>query len=433
MLHIWAGEKNHQMMKIQHKMKGSELMQRKSGPSKVTKMVVSLSAIMLLSACATGDGDADASSTDPAAGEACTVKVGVATSQTGGLAYIDVPNLDGFNLWVEQVNAAGGIDGKFKIETVIKDTRSDAAQSATVAAELVAEGIGILITPGDADPSIAAGQLAQDEGVAAVSWFGSSPILPLAVGDHMFSNAFGDNTQAKVLADHATEMGYQNAYTLGSPDSAYTKMLPGYFKEAFEANGGKVIGEGTFSMGQASFSVIVDEIKALSPAPDVIMTPAYEPDFPTFIKALRGAGITTPVLGTDGIDSPTTLALADIAEGVTYTTAGVLKNEGAMSTFYTDYNAKYGKDPETIYAVTGYELGLTLDAVVKQAQSCDADAIWQAWSNLEGAQGITGAISYKGGDRMAIRAVALVEIKNGERSLVGTFSPDPATVPKAQL
>ena len=423
------------MKKQQQITKGSELMQRKSGPSKVTKMAVSLSAIMLLSACASGDGEATASvePTAPAASESCTVKVGVAGSQTGGLAYIDVPNLEGFELWAEQVNATGGVDGKFTIETVVKDTRSDAAQSATVAAELVAEEISILITPGDADPSIAAGQLAQDAGIAAVSWFGSSPILPLAVGDHMFSNAFGDNTQAKVLADHATEMGYKNAYTLGSPDSAYTNLLPGYFKEAFEANGGKVVGEGTFSMGQASFSVIVDEIKALSPAPDVIMTPAYEPDFPTFIKALRGAGITAAVLGTDGIDSPTTLALADIAEGVTYTTAGVLKNEGAMSTFFTDYNGKYGKDPETIYAVTGYELGLTLDAVVKQAQSCDADAIWQAWSNLEGAQGITGAISYKGGDRMAIREVALVEIKNSERSLVGTFSPDPATVPKAQL
>ena len=210
-------------------------------------------------------------------------------------------------------------------------------------------------------------------------------------------------------------------------------MLPVYFAEAFEANGGKVVGAGSFSMGQASFSVIVDEIKALSPAPDVIMTPAYEPDFPTFIKALRGAGITTPVLGTDGIDSPTTLALADIAEGVTYTTPGVLKNEGVMGTFYTDYNAKYGKDPETIYAVTGYELGLTLEAVVKQAQSCDADAVWQAWTNLEGAQGITGKISYKGGDGMAIREIALIEIKNSERSLIGTFSPDPATVPKAQL
>jgi branched-chain amino acid transport system substrate-binding protein len=163
------------------------------------------------------------------------------------------------------------------------------------------------------------------------------------------------------------------------------------------------------------------------------MTPAYEPDFPTFIKALRGAGVQSVVLGTDGIDSPTTLALADIAEGVLYTTAGVLKNEGKMATFYTDYNAKYGKDPETIYAVTGYEMGMTLEAAIKSAQSCSAEAIWQAWTNLEGVQGITGPISYKGGDRMAIREIALIEIKNSERTLFGTFAPDPATVPKAQL
>jgi branched-chain amino acid transport system substrate-binding protein len=395
------------------------------------KSIVSLSAVMLVAACSSGDTESTEAS--GGSGEACAVKVGIASSQTGSLAYIDVPNLEGFEMWAEQVNAAGGVDGKFTIENVVKDTRSDAAQSATVAAELLGQEISFLITPGDADPSIAAGQLAQDAGVPAVSWFGSSPILPLAVGDRMFSNAFGDNAQAKVLADYATDKGFKTAYTLGSPDSAYTNLLPGFFKEAFEANGGTVVGEGQFSMGQASFSVIVDQIKAISPAPDVIMTPAYEPDFPTFIKALRGAGVTSVVLGTDGIDSPTTLALADIAEGVLYTTAGVLKNEGNMASFYTDYNAKYGKDPETIYAVTGYEMGMTLEAAIKSAQSCSAEAIWQAWTNLEGVQGITGPISYKGGDRMAIREIALIEIKNSERTLFGTFAPDPATVPKAQL
>ena len=169
-------------MNNQQLAKGSELMQRISGPSKVSKIIASLSVVMLVSACSSGgETAASAEASAPAAGEACTVKVGVAGSQTGGLAYIDVPNLEGFELWAEQVNATGGVDGKFTIETVVKDTRSDAAQSATVAAELLAEEISILITPGDADPSIAAGQLAQESGVTAVSWFGSSPILPLAV------------------------------------------------------------------------------------------------------------------------------------------------------------------------------------------------------------------------------------------------------------
>lgn len=400
---------------------------------RVTGALIAVAAgTLLLAACgSSGSSDSAASSDAAPAGDACTVKVGVATGQTGGLAYVDVPSLEGFDIWVDEVNAAGGIDGKFPVETIVKDTRSDAAQSATVAAELLGESISFLITPGDADPSIAAGQLAQEAQVPAMSWFGSSPVLPVAVGDFMFSNAFGDNAQARVLANYAYQQGYTTAYTLGSPDSAYTSNLPRYFAEAFTSNGGTVVGEGTYTMGQPNFNVIADEIKALNPAPDVIMTPAYEPDFPTFLKAIRGAGINTPVLGTDGIDSPTTLALGETAEGVVYTTAGVLANEGPMGEFFTKYNAKYGKDPEAIFAVTGYELGLVLDAAVTNAQSCDPVAIKDAITNLEGVQGITGTIGFKGGDRMAIREIALIKVTGGERSLVEVVIVDPATVPAA--
>ncbi len=400
---------------------------------RVTGALIAVAAgTLLLAACgSSGSSDSAASGDAAPAGEACVVKVGVATGQTGGLAYVDVPSLEGFDIWVDEVNAAGGIDGKFTIETIVKDTRSDAAQSATVAAELLGEGISFLITPGDADPSIAAGQLAQEAQVPAMSWFGSSPVLPGAVGEFMFSNAFGDNAQARVLANYATQQGYTTAYTLGSPDSAYTSNLPRYFAEAFTSNGGTIVGEGTYTMGQPNFNVIADEIKALNPAPDVIMTPAYEPDFPTFLKAIRGAGINTPVLGTDGIDSPTTLALGETAEGVVYTTAGVLANEGVMGEFFTKYNAKYGKDPEAIFAVTGYELGKVLEAAVTNAQSCDPVAIKDAITNLEGVQGITGKIGFKGGDRMAIREIALIKVTGGARELVEVVIVDPATVPAA--
>jgi branched-chain amino acid transport system substrate-binding protein len=394
--------------------------------------VLSLGAALVLSLAACSSSEPDASSSEGAVtGEACTVKVGLNVGLTGIFAYESVPHTDGFSIWADEINAAGGIDGKFKIETVVKDNTSDPAKAATVAEELLGQDISIMFTTSDADVSIGAGQLAQSAGVAAVSFFASSPTLPQAVGDHMFSNAFGDNTQAKVLADYATEQGYKTAYTLGSPDSSYTKLLPEYFKDAFETNGGKVVGQGTYAVGQASFSVIVDEIKAISPAPDVIMTPAYEPDFPTFIKALRGAGVNTPILGTDGIDSATTLALGEIAEGVVYPAPGVLSSTGAMADFYAAYNAKVGSDPETIYAITGYEAGQTLEAAVISAQSCDADAIWNSWKELSGVKTITGSVGYKGGDGMAIREISLIKVVSGDRSLIGTFSPDPASVPKA--
>ena len=63
--------------------------------------------------------------------------VGLATAQTGGLAPYDQPSLKGLQMAVDEINAAGGIAGKFPIKLVAKDTRSDAAQTALVAQELV--------------------------------------------------------------------------------------------------------------------------------------------------------------------------------------------------------------------------------------------------------------------------------------------------------
>ena len=89
------------------------------------------------------------------------IKVGFAGAQTGYLAPYDQPSLRGIELAVEEVNAAGGIGGKIKIELMAKDIRSDTAQAAVVAQELIDEGISFLIAPCDADPAIAAGAIAQ--------------------------------------------------------------------------------------------------------------------------------------------------------------------------------------------------------------------------------------------------------------------------------
>ncbi len=73
----------------------------------------------------------------PALAEDLTI--GLATAQTGGLAPYDQPTLAGFQMRVDEINAAGGIAGKYPIKLIAKDTRSDSAQTALVAQELVAE------------------------------------------------------------------------------------------------------------------------------------------------------------------------------------------------------------------------------------------------------------------------------------------------------
>jgi branched-chain amino acid transport system substrate-binding protein len=366
----------------------------------------------------------------PAAAE--DLVVGAAISLTGGLAYADVPAQKGMQLAIDEINAAGGIGGKYKIDLRLKDSRSDPAQTSIAAQELIDDGAAVLVTPCDADPSIGAGQMAQAAGVAAFSTCASSPNLPLAVGDHMFTNFPGDNVQTTVSAKYAIDSGYRNAYILLSPDTAYTQ-LPLYFKTVFEKLGGKVVGEDNYSMGQQDFSAQVTKIKSLSPAADVIMTGAYEPDFPAFIKQLRAAGITAPVIGSDGIDSPTTFALGDVAEGVVFSTAGFAAPGSPLEAFNAKYKAATGSDPDTIYIAIGYDLIKVLEAAVLKADSVDREKVWQAVRGLENVQGATSTITYKGTDGVPLRQVALVKVVKGGRELVLQAAPDPALVPAPKL
>ena len=366
------------------------------------------------------------------AAQADDLVIGGAISLTGGLAYADVPAQKGMQLAIDELNAAGGIGGKTKIVLKLKDSRSDPSQTAIAAQELIDDGVNVLVTPCDADPSIGAGQTAQQAGVAAFSTCASSPNLPLAVGDHMFMNFPADNVQATVSAKYAIDSGYKAAYILISPDTAYTQ-LPNYFKAVFEKLGGKVIAEDNFSMGQQDFSAQVTKIKSLNPAPDVIMTAAYEPDFPAFIKQLRAAGIKIPVIGSDGIDSPTTFALGDIAEGVVFSTAGYAAPGSPLEAFNAKYKEKYGSDPDTIYTAIGYDLVKVLEAAVLKAGSTDRAAIWQAVRELENVQGATSTITYKSTTGVPIRQVALIRITKGQREFVRQEAPDAALIPAAKL
>ena len=63
-----------------------------------------------------------------------------------------------------EINAEGGIAGKWKIELTLQDNRSEAAQSAVVAQDLISKGVQFLICTSDADPCTAAGQIAQKAG-----------------------------------------------------------------------------------------------------------------------------------------------------------------------------------------------------------------------------------------------------------------------------
>lgn len=362
-----------------------------------------------------------------------TIKIGFVGAFTGALAPYDQPTLQGIQLAVDQINKAGGIDGKYKIDLITRDMRSETAQAAVMAQEVVDQKINVLLSPCDVDPSVAAGQIAQAAGIPTISPCASTPTLPGIVGDYMFANYTADNLQGTALADFALKQGYKSALILISRDTPYTEKLPLYFAKVFEAKGGKLAGTVEFKMGQQDFSAEVTKIKNVSPAPDVIMTSAYEPDFPAFIKQLRSAGIKTPVLGSDGIDSPTTLGLGEVAEGVVFSNAGFPTEGSSLAKFNADFKVFFKQDPSAVYTATGYDVIKVIEAAVKAAgDKIDGKSLRDAIDNLENVQVATGTITYKGMHRVPLRVVALNRIVNGQKTHVADVVPNGADVPPAE-
>lgn len=354
-----------------------------------------------------------------------TFKVGYIGGFTGALAFYDGSHLEGVQLAVDEINAAGGIDGKLKIELMTRDMRSEAAETAVMAQELLAAGVHAVIAPCDADPTIATGQIFSGQMTPVITTCSTAPTTALLGGPNVFLSYPADNVQAAALATIAAKAGYKTALTVSSKDTVYTDKLPVYFIKSFEKLGGTSAGNIEFKVGQPDFNAEVTKIKSLNPQPDVIMTAAYEPDFPSFIKALRAAGVTTPILEVDGIDSPTTYALGDVVDGVVFTNGGYPTPGSPLEAFNKAYEAKYGKQSETIYNANGYDIIKTFEAAVKAAAgNLEGAALTDAINNLAELNLAKGETTYRDFNRIPIAGIAVNKIEGGKKNYIDHLLPD---------
>ena len=355
--------------------------------------------------------------------------IGVTSAQSGYLAPYDQPAYAGFKFCVEEMNARGGLNGEIPIKIDVKDTRSATAETIKAVQEFVDAGAKFIVSPADADPTIAAGQITQAAGIPTMTFAGTAPVLT-AVGEYIFGSYPADNQQATVLADFAAEQGFKRVYILKSPDSAYTLGGPEYFAEVFEKNGGEMVGESLYSLNQPDFSAIVTKIKSASPAPDLIVTWAWEPDFPAFIKALRGAGVTTQVMGGDVLDTPTVRGLGDVVTGVYHTSGGFPEEGSDYEDFIKRYEAKNGQKPDNNYYVNGCDIANMSEQAVKAAGTTDPSAVRDALASIKDGKGIMSNFTFAGTDRMPLRPVVIAKIEaGGVKSFVRREMADPEKLP----
>jgi branched-chain amino acid transport system substrate-binding protein len=386
---------------------------------------------LLGAACSTKDSTTDqGGATDGGSASGEPITIGFPADLSTDWAYYDSPMQEGAQFAVDQINENGGVLGRpLELKTV--DMRNDVAEAAKVTQQLIDDGADYLIgTVGDG--ILAEGQVACAAGVPISTGLGTAPSLVGDMGPCAYQLVMSDNIQAAVLAEYATSQGYSSVYVLGSNEIPYTKDLPTFFSDAFEHGGGTVVGTDEYKIGAGDYSAVVTKLANVDPAPDAVFTPMFIPDSVVFLRQLRQAGLTMPVLSTDGnADAALLDAGAKAIDGLTFSNS-VCTAEGDpdVQAFYDDYKAANGKDPSSYVAVIGYDEVTLVAHAIEKAGSTDPAAIIEQLAAIDDTV-ISGHVVMDPDTRRADKPAALIQMKGTEFTCLGQPA-FPSYVPSPQ-
>ena len=136
--------------------------------------------------------------------------------------------------------------------------------------------------------------------------------------------------QAAAGAEFAFKKFGKNAYLLWDKGVEYTTLLGGYFKSRFTELGGTLLLEDSYGDKETNFSSQIAKVKALPTKPDFYYVAAMPYNVGPVVKQFRDAGITGPIVGGDGYDTPDLVKVAGAAaNNVFFSTHALMDATGA--------------------------------------------------------------------------------------------------------
>lgn len=390
--------------------------------------------LVVISGCG-GSSDSDDSSSGESLPDGETFTIGWASDQTGPYAFVDDAMAQGIDIAVDQVNADGGLAGKWPVEVDRRDCKGEAAVCTTVTRELLDDDVQFLMGPSESDTAVPAAQLAAAAKIPIVPALAGTATFPSKVpDDYGFLFNPGTLSLGAAIAEYAYDQGYKTAWTVASPDIDYTQSIGEVFNARFEELGGEIVGESQFAVGDRSFRTIATEISNADPPPDVIMPTTFLPDTATFLRDLERVNNEIPILINDGNDSTTVFDAGPQLENTTMLTLGgeTAGGEG-WNNYLAEYRKEYGEDPEALeYEASGWDFIMMLNAAVTAADSTDGTAIRDAMIDLDGAPGeALGNTKFE--ENILVKPWAPVTFDLANRELIADQEPlTPEEIPDVQ-
>ncbi len=349
------------------------------------------------------------------------VLIGEYGSLTGTTATFGQSTDRAIKMAFDEINAAGGVLGR-KVRVFVEDDQSKPEEAATAATKLINQNhVVAMLGEVSSSRSLAAAPLCQAAQIPMVSPSSTNPEVTRK-GDYIFRVCFIDPFQGLVMAKFASEtLKLKKVAILQDVRNDYSVGLKTFFGQKFKELGGEIVGEQSYSEGDSDFHAQLTQIKALNP--EAIYIPGYYTEVGTIARQARELGITVPLLGGDGWDSPKLWEIGGEALNGCYFSNHYSVDDPSplVQKFVSDYRKRYNQTPDALAALA-YDAAKILADAMKRAGSTEGPKVRDALAATKDFPGVTGTISINK-ERNAEKPAVVLKIENAKFVYVQTVKP----------
>ena len=384
---------------------------------KIRSFAIGAVVALLVAAC--GGNPPPAAQSSGSAAPKADIKVGLAISLTGAANVYGPAQQKGAQLAVEQINAAGGINGA-KIALLIEDDASARDQGITVFRKLINEDkVAAILGPTLSGVAAGAHPVAQQAGtpVIAISNTGVGIVGKCDYGacDWIFRASLGEETALPAALKAAKDkLNLKKVVLMFESDQKFAADGAEIFKTAAAANGITISRTIPYKTADVDFSAFVTQAKGESP--DAILASGLAG---TASKVLVEVGKQFPqglrVVGSNGFNSAAVIAAAGAA--APNMIVGTAWNKGstdkANADFVKAFKDKNSAEPDQFAAQAYTAMIVLADAMKRSGNASDKTALKKA---LEGTKDLAtplGAFSFTA-EHDVKQPVFVMTVKDGQ-------------------
>ncbi|MDR1612558.1 MAG: branched-chain amino acid ABC transporter substrate-binding protein [Planctomycetota bacterium] len=330
------------------------------------------------------------------------VVIGVMGPVTGAWASEGEDMVNVVNLMAEEINAAGGVNGR-KIRIEVGDDAGDPRTAALAAQRLVgSEAIAVVGTYGSSVCEAAQG-IYDDEGVLQIATGSTSIRLSEQGYPLFFRTCPRDDEQGLVMAEKVAEMGHKRIAILHD-NTSYAKGLADESRANFEKDGLEIVFFDAVTPGDRDFTTTLVKVRTANP--DIIVFTAYYPEAALILRQKKDMKWAIPVIGGDATNNTmlVELAGAEAANGYYFISPpGPMDlTDPAAKKFLEKYRAQHDSVPSSVWSMmAGDAFGVMVEALKHIKEPTSAAMGEYLRHELENYPGFTGSISFdEKGDRI---------------------------------